>query len=91
VQSTKSGVFYGTTQAGGTYGDRLPQDSDGAFFELDAPTMAGLPWTEKVLISFGPATGGFQPDGNLLRIGKTYYGTTNNSANGFGSVYAITP
>jgi uncharacterized repeat protein (TIGR03803 family) len=41
-----SGVFYGTTVAGGT--------GNGTVFQIAAPKKAGEPWTETILYTFAP-------------------------------------
>lgn len=82
------GVFYGTTNAGGSGSlcveDNVPgpniftfgsPSSCGTVFELDPPSSPGGDWTETVLYSFqGGADGGY-PNGVTYHDGKLY-GTT---------------
>ena len=75
------GNLYGTTYGGGAYGY-------GAVFKL---TASG---TETVLYSFGSATGdGQHPEAGLIMDKKgTLYGTTYwGGANGYGTVFKLTP
>lgn len=85
------GNLYGTTYAGGEYGN-------GTVFEL-APTGTGG-WTENVLYSFtgGADGGGPQPgDGPIFDAAGNLYGTAGNDGNicehpdGCGVVYELTP
>jgi uncharacterized repeat protein (TIGR03803 family) len=79
-----SGNLYGTTYAGG-------RNADGTLFQL-APKAAGV-WTEKVLHSFGNGQDGEHPDAGLvLDATGNFYGTTyEGGANGFGTVFELTP
>ena len=75
------GNFYGMTQLGGANGF-------GTVFEI---TPTG---TETVLYSFkGGASDGARPNGDLVQAGNgNFYGTTQlGGANGFGTVFEITP
>ena len=79
-----SGNLYGTTYAGGS-------NADGTLFQL-APKAGGV-WTEKVLHSFGNGKDGEHPDAGLvLDATGNFYGTTyEGGANGFGTVFELTP
>jgi uncharacterized repeat protein (TIGR03803 family) len=78
------GTLYGTTSAGGAYGD-------GTLFSI---TAGG---TEKVLHTFGNAcpsacTDGSEPFAGLIDVKGMLYGTTSaGGVNGYGTVFSITP
>lgn len=79
------GNLYGTTYNGGISGD-------GTVFELTP--KAGGGWTEKVLHSFNNnGKDGIDPQANLIfDVHGNLYGTTpNGGANGFGTVFELTP
>lgn len=83
--SSKTGVLYGTTYAGGTAGF-------GTVFEL-LPQTGGI-WTEKVLYSFTGLTDGANPVTGLVQAPTTQvlYGTTYaGGASGFGAVFQLVP
>lgn len=73
------GTLYGTTQGGGTGGA-------GTLFSVD-PTTG----TEMVVHSFAPTQGdGSGPNGRLINVNGTIYGTTDNGGrNGGGTVFAF--
>jgi uncharacterized repeat protein (TIGR03803 family) len=76
-----NGNLFGTTVAGGTYGE-------GTLFALSPEG------TETLLYSFGAsATDGAFPNPELVRDGKgNFYGTTQSGgANGVGTVFKLTP
>ncbi len=84
-----SGVLYGTTSFGGSYGL-------GTAFSLMPPASPGGPWTENVLWSFGalqPSPDGYQPSGGLvIGSGGVLYGTTYGGGLFFsGTVFSLTP
>jgi hypothetical protein len=95
-----SGVLYGTTAGGGTYGA-------GTAFSLTPPTDPGGAWTETVLYSFaGGENGGhdgIEPGGVVIGGGGVLYGTTfyggDDSAcfrgyggpPGCGTLFSVTP
>jgi uncharacterized repeat protein (TIGR03803 family) len=81
VTEDKDGNFFGTTSAGGAH-------NGGTVFEL---TSSG---TEKVLWSFGNGTDGLEPDGPVLNVNGTLYGTTRLGgaiAPNQGTVWKLTP
>ena len=77
------GNIYGTTIQGGTYGL-------GTVFEL-VPGAKGK-YEEQVLWNFNGTDGG-GPQGSLILDGAgNLYGTTvNGGANGYGTVFEVTP
>lgn len=79
-----AGNLYGTTVAGGVHGG-------GTVFEL--MPKAGGGWTEKVLHSFNPNSGGLNPLGSLIfdALGNLYGTTANGGAHDRGTVFEITP
>ena len=78
-----AGNLWGTTTAGGTSGN-------GTVFEL---TPNGGGWTEHVIYSFSGSNDGGCPVGGLTFDGAgSLYGTTKcDGANGFGSVFKLSP
>jgi uncharacterized repeat protein (TIGR03803 family) len=80
----KSGNIYGTTVNGGTA-------NDGVAYEL-SPAGGGVPWTEKVLVSFG-ASNGIEPYAGLVldSAGNLYGTTANGGAYNHGAVFELTP
>ena len=84
-----AGNLYGTTTWSGKYGTTY--NNGGTVFEL-SPAANGT-WTEKVLYSFGgPGANGTAPvAAPTLDAKGNLYGTTNNSANGGGTVYELSP
>lgn len=82
----QSGNLYGTTTAGGSSGN-------GTVFELVAPAIAGGPWTEEVLYSFGSGTDGAIPvAGVTFDASGNLYGTTSaGGLYGYGTVFELTP
>jgi len=78
----KSGALYGTTAFGGANGQ-------GTVFQLTPPAVAGAGWTQSVLCSFSPATGGIHPFSPLLADKHgALYGTTFGYVSG---AFTITP
>jgi uncharacterized repeat protein (TIGR03803 family) len=79
-----SGNLYGTTYAGGS-------NVEGTIFQL--ALKAGGVWTEKVLHSFGNGKDGEHPDAGLVfdATGNLYGTTYVGGANGFGTVFELTP
>jgi uncharacterized repeat protein (TIGR03803 family) len=79
-----NGNLYGTTWSGGSGG------TDGTVFSLDPSTGA-----ETVLYSFcgggGKCTDGAKPQGSLIDVKGTLYGTTTQGGNGGGTVFSIDP
>lgn len=86
VVMDSTGNLYGTTYAGGTYGE-------GAAFKLSRQPGTTT-WTEQIIHSFGAYQGdGLQPQSALL-IGASgrLYGTTYfGGAHGFGTVFELLP
>jgi len=82
-----SGNLYGTTSAGGTYGD-------GTVFELTPQVGGG--WTEKVLFSFNGTDGKEPYNGSLIfdtagnLYGTTAYGGAFSTLSG-GTVFELSP
>lgn len=73
-----NGTLYGTTSAFNS--------CNGTIFSL---TLDG---NETVLHSFGGGTDGSNPQAGLINVKGTLYGTTEaGGANGFGTVFALTP
>jgi len=82
---TKTGVLYGTTEAGGAAGL-------GLVYSLTPPTTQGAPWTETVLYNFQGGSDGEQPEGGVtVGNGGVLYGTTFYGSLGNGVVYKLTP
>ncbi len=84
-----TGALYGVACLGGTF-------NLGATYKLTPPTIAGQPWTEAILFSFGGGTmtGGTTPVGNLVfDSAGNLYGVTNGGGNrnGNGVAYQLTP
>jgi uncharacterized repeat protein (TIGR03803 family) len=81
IQAT-NGSFYGSTQDGGTYGV-------GTIFQL---TPSGTLTTLYNFCSQQTCLPGFYPNGLVQATSGYLYGTTQDGgANGFGTVFAITP
>jgi uncharacterized repeat protein (TIGR03803 family) len=75
-----NGNLYGTTNAGGNFGN-------GTVYELSPPAAVGGAWTESVIYSFTGGTDGDTPWGNLtLDKSGNLYGTTLT-----GGVYKLAP
>lgn len=81
-----TGNLYGTTAAGGTSGN-------GTVFKLAVPSVAGGPWKESVLYSFGTGTDGATPVGGVvLDASGNVYGTTSaGGAYALGTIFQLTP
>ena len=83
-----SGALYGTTEFGGAYGGTL---GDGNVYSID---KSGV---ENVLHNFGKSTDGANPQGCLIDVDGTLYGTTTSGGAygresggiGFGTVFSI--
>jgi uncharacterized repeat protein (TIGR03803 family) len=74
------GRLYGTTEIGGTNGS-------GTVFSLDLKTGV-----EKVLYSFSGGTDGEYPEGNLIDVNGTLYGTAGlGGAYNYGNVFSLNP
>jgi uncharacterized repeat protein (TIGR03803 family) len=87
VVDGKTGVVYGTTSKGGAYGQ-------GTVFQLTPPSTPGGFWTEKILHSFGEATGDGAYPGALIETSQAgiLYGTTwGGGANNLGTVFGLVP
>ena len=86
-----NGTLYGTTIEGGRYGE-CPNGHGvklrcGTIFSIDA---TGQHYA--TLHGFGRKGGGRQPDGNLVNVGGTLYGTTvEGGTYGFGTLFDIDP
>jgi uncharacterized repeat protein (TIGR03803 family) len=74
----EAGNIYGTTNLGGTpAGAACNPSGCGTVFELTAPSVNGGAWTEKVLHRFlAQPSDGAGPNGNLLLVNGSLYGTT---------------
>lgn len=83
VMFDSAGNLLGTASTGGAYGY-------GAVFEL---SFIGGTWTETVLHSFGGGSDGDSPiNGLIIDTAGNLYGLTNfGGANGFGTVFELTP
>ena len=81
----KGNNVYGTTLDGGL-------SSEGAIFELTAPTKVGSSWTETVLYSFTGGPDGGKPYAGLIldKAGNLYSTTGLGGAGGFGTVFKLT-
>jgi uncharacterized repeat protein (TIGR03803 family) len=79
------GDLFGTTYAGGVYGE-------GVVFELRPPARMGKAWTERVLYSFDQ-TKGSNPAASLLAdgLGNLYGTTVYGGMNGDGVVFELSP
>lgn len=102
-----TGNLYGTTQLGG--GGNCLSDNDvmtgcGTVFELSPPTLAGGPWTEKLLYSFTGGSDGAFPDAGMSfdKAGNLYStansggvvncaNSGNGTATGCGTVFELSP
>ena len=82
-------TLYGTTFWGGTNG----QCSDGHGVREHCGTVFRIDANGKsyaVLHDFGKGSDGTQPDGSLIEINGTLYGTTSNGgASGFGTIFSL--
>jgi uncharacterized repeat protein (TIGR03803 family) len=88
-----SGNLYGTTAAGGAYGDPSIGDPGGTVFKLTPPATSGGNWTESVLCSFGNGTtDGVSPyAGVITDASGNLYGTTiSGGAYEWGTVFKLT-
>jgi uncharacterized repeat protein (TIGR03803 family) len=83
VSFDKAGNLYGTTSAGGTYGN-------GTVFEL-SPSTSG--WTEKVLHAFAMQSDGGIPYAGIVvdSSGHIYGAATDGGGAGGGTVFEMTP
>jgi uncharacterized repeat protein (TIGR03803 family) len=74
------GTLYGTTETGGANGY-------GTVFSLDPKTG-----TETVLHSFGAGTDGTYPEGSLINVKGTLYGTAGlGGSHNYGTVFSLDP
>lgn len=79
-------TLYGTTNQGGGFGVSDCFDGCGTVFSV---TTAG---EEEVVYSFGNGSEGWYPDASLIDRHGTLYGTAaDGGANGFGTVFALSP
>ena len=79
------GVLYGATPQGGAR-------DFGTVFALAPPTSSGGSWTKSLVYSFKGGGDGANPDGSLINVGGTLYGTTHNGgADHVGTVFALAP
>jgi hypothetical protein len=83
---TKVGRIYGTTQAGGRFGQ-------GVVYELSRPIGPGFPWVETILYNFsGHIDGGKPSSGLIADSGGRLYGTTTlGGLHGGGVVFGLIP
>jgi uncharacterized repeat protein (TIGR03803 family) len=92
-----AGNIYGTTLAGGKYGN-------GTIFELVVPAVGKTSYTEKILWNFNGTDGAYPEDGVILDSAGHIYGTTycggttygtgschNGSSSGSGVIFEVTP
>jgi uncharacterized repeat protein (TIGR03803 family) len=80
----QAGNLYGTTSGGGTYGH-------GTVYELSS---SGGTWTDNVLHVFGSGSDGSTPYRSVLvfdNVGNLYGTTSLGGANGYGTVFQLTP
>jgi uncharacterized repeat protein (TIGR03803 family) len=82
-----TGALYGTTYLGG---DTRCDKGCGTIFKL---TPSGSRYTESILYAFHGTPDGFNPAAGLIADSSgSFYGTTQNGgANGWGSVFKLTP
>jgi uncharacterized repeat protein (TIGR03803 family) len=82
--SDSAGNLYGTTTAGGTFGQ-------GAVFEVSPNGGGG--WTEQVLYSFTGGSDGSFPTGGVIfdQSGNLYGSTNKGGSGGGGTVFKLTP
>ncbi len=79
-----NGTLYGTTDGGGIY-----QGTSGGGGAVYSITSSG---SETLLHSFGSGTDGASPQGALLEVNGTLYGTTySGGTHDVGTVFSITP
>jgi uncharacterized repeat protein (TIGR03803 family) len=87
VTFSANGSLFGTTAAGGTYGD-------GTVFELSPPPQSGGVWAESVLHSFSNQNGGWLPETGVVfdSIGALYGSTVLSSGpRTDGTVFQLSP
>jgi uncharacterized repeat protein (TIGR03803 family) len=90
----EAGNIYGTTNLGGTSASAACNPSGcGTVLELTAPSVNGGAWTEKVLHRFlAQPSDGAGPNGNLLLVNGSLYGTTRGGgSHQAGVVYELEP
>ncbi|MGA2411288.1 MAG: choice-of-anchor tandem repeat GloVer-containing protein [Candidatus Binataceae bacterium] len=88
----KWGNLYGTTNGGGVNG--VSFFGEGTVFELSPPSGKSKQWNERVLWSFGTGTddGTFPLAGLIADKWGNLYGTTIfGGANGYGTVFELSP
>jgi len=87
-----SGVLYGTTQYGGPTTNNCPT-SCGVVYSLTPPAAQGDRWTSQVLYEFtGNADGGWPFGPITVGANGVLYGTTTiRGAEGYGTVFSLTP
>lgn len=85
IQDT-NGALYGVTGGGGTY-------ASGTVFVLTPPGSGQTAWTETTLYTFSHGEDGGVPIGGLIADAQgNFYGTTARyGANGFGTVFKLSP
>jgi uncharacterized repeat protein (TIGR03803 family) len=77
--------FYGATRYGGV-------NDGGVVYRLTPPAPGRSQWSERVLWSFGAAGDRYYPSGGMIHVGRNFYGTTyGGGANGYGTVFKLTP
>ncbi len=87
-----AGNLYGVTLYGGNGVCGSSSEAGGTVFELSPKSGGG--WTEKILYNFGAnGTDGCFPQGGLVfdAAGNLYGTTAGGGANGFGTVFELTP
>jgi len=86
-----NGALYGTNQRGGANGHGV---SGGTVFQMTPPSVAGGPWTETILYSFGAPLAS-DPAGALVLENGAIYGTAFNgtaaSCQECGAVFELSP
>ncbi len=84
------GNLYGTTEAGGSFGDGT-EIKGGTVFELSPKSAGG--WTETVLHNFGSGTDGSIARSNLIfdKTGNLYGTTMQGGTNTWGTAFELSP
>ena len=88
-----AGNLYGTTYYGGTSGQHCNGGSERCGIAFELTPSAGGGWTETVLHDFGNGSDGADPYAGLIldSVGNLYGTTQHGGANGYGTVFELTP
>lgn len=78
-----NGALFGTTYSGGE-----DTENDGTVFEL-RPSGSG--YVESVLWRFAGKKGGARPYAGLVAVKGTFYGTTDEGPNTYGTIFSVSP